>query len=199
MTYIVGLTGGIGAGKSTVAEFFQQRGAPVIDADVIAKSLVEKGKPALGKIVEKYGASILTSKGELNRTALRGIIFDSKEDRVWLECLLHPSIRAQIQEQVNAVDYPYCIVVIPLLAQNYDAYKPMLDHVLLIETSEENQVARVQNRDKSTQALIHKMIQAQSTVEERIPIAHTILHNNGSVIELKEKVDALHQVFLQAK
>ncbi|MGD9592293.1 MAG: dephospho-CoA kinase [Candidatus Berkiella sp.] len=198
MTYIIGLTGGLGAGKTAAADFFKQVGVPIIDADVIAKSLVTQNSPALSKIVEHFGTQILLENGELNRSALREIIFENPLERKWLENLLHPEIRTRIKQQIKEVTYPYCIVVIPLLAENYAAYQDLLHHVIVVQTTPSLQKHRISIRDKSTDTLIDKMLQSQVTQEERLKIAHTILPNSGTLDELNAKVKLLHQGFLNS-
>lgn len=196
MTFIVGLTGGIGSGKSTAAQFFAECGAPVIDADIVARDLVKPSQSAFNKIVERYGASIVDQSGEINRKALREKIFNHIEDKQWLEALLHPAIYLQLQEKISEIDYPYCIVVIPLLSEHFEQYQQLVNHVLVIDTSEQYQLEWTAKRDHCSQSLVKKMMLAQATREERNKIADTLLLNTGNVDELKNKIIDLHHWFL---
>ncbi len=196
MTYIVGLTGGIGAGKSTVASLFQDLGVPVIDADEIARECVMKESTALAQIKARFGERILTAKGELNRSLLRDIVFSNLEDKHWLEALLHPEIHARLINKIQQCTSPYCIVVIPLLAESFEKYKDILDTVLVVDASPSLQIERAALRDKSKEAHIQKILQDQATREERLKIAQHVLQNEGNIDLLKEKVDALNQQFL---
>lgn len=197
MTFIIGLTGGLGSGKSTTADYFKALGVPIIDADVIAKSLVAKGTPALKSIVEHFGSDILLDNGELNRSALREIIFEKNDEREWLQALLHPAIQKNVQEQVEQVKAPYCIVVIPLLAEYFAAYQHLLDHIIVVQASEYLQISRVSTRDKTPQNTIKKMLDAQASPAQRLMIAQSTLHNTGSLEDLAQMVKTLHLGFLQ--
>ncbi len=197
MTFVIGLTGGIGSGKTTTADFFKELGVPVIDADLIAKALVAKGSEALSKIIEHFGSDLLLDNGELNRSALREIIFENNDERLWLQSLLHPAIQSTIQQEIRKVTAPYCIVVIPLLAENFNAYQHLLNHIIVVQASEFLQVARVSERDKTPQETIKKMLHTQASPAERLKIAQSILHNTGSLEELCETVKTLHLGFLQ--
>lgn len=197
MTFIIGLTGGIGSGKSTAAQFFAECGVPVIDADMVAKDLVKPSQSAFKKIVERYGTSILAQNGEINRKALREKIFNHVEDRLWLEALLHPAIYLQLQEKISEIDYPYCVVVIPLLAEHFEQYQQLVNHVLVIDTSEQYQLEWTAKRDHCSQSLVKKMMLTQTSRPERSKIANTILLNTGNLDELKDKIKNLHQMFLE--
>jgi dephospho-CoA kinase len=197
MAYIVGLTGGVGSGKSTAAQYFAEMGAPIIDADKIAHQLVTPNQPAFKKIVERFGEKIVLANGTLNRSALRDIIFDDSSERVWLEDLLHPRINQTILNEIQTVTYPYCIVMIPLLVEHYEKYQHILDYVIVMKTSVEQQLEWGAKRENTTTAEIQKIIDAQATQEERNKIANTILDNEGSLQVLKDKVQELHQVFMK--
>jgi dephospho-CoA kinase len=196
MSYVVGLTGGIGSGKSTVAQCFRVLGAPIIDADVIARSLVTKGQPAYHEIIHQFGPKILTQTSEINRPLLRELIFNHPEHKKWLEALLHPAIYRIIIQEISKVDYPYCIVVLPLLTEQYPLYQSMIDHVLVIDTSQENQTAWTVKRDNSNADLVIKMIQSQVSREDRLKIADTVIPNDSNLATLENKIKNLHQVFL---
>lgn len=196
MTYIVGLTGGIGSGKSTVAEFFREVGAPIIDADVIARTLVAPGKPAYEAIAHHFGPSILEPDSTINRHLLREIIFQHLEEKKWLEELLHPLIFHVFRNEISKITYPYCIVVVPLLAEHFSLYKNDFDHVIVIDTTETHQLNWAAKRDHCSESLIKKIILTQATREERLSIANTVLSNKSNLETLKNKVKDLHHLFL---
>lgn len=197
MTYVVALTGGIGSGKSTVASYFAAEGVPVIDADVVAHELVRQNKPAYNEIVKKWGKAVLLENNDLNRPLLRQQIFSHPEDKYWLESLLHPLIRTQIFDTIQMIKAPYCIVVIPLLAEHFMDYKTMLNEVIVIEASSEDQHKRTQFRDSVDPALIERIIAAQSPSSQRKKIATITLSNNEGLGELQKKVRDLHQALLK--
>lgn len=196
-TYVVALTGGIGSGKSTVARYFAAEGVPIIDADEIAHNLVRPTTPAYEAIVNKWGKAVLRQNGELDRPLLRQRIFSQPEDKVWLENLLHPLIRAAISQAIQTVQSPYCVVVIPLLAEHYEDYQAMINEVIAIDVDSDLQRKRTQLRDSSAPALIEKMIAAQSSSAERLNIATITLSNNGDQVALQKKVRDLHRQLLK--
>ncbi|MGE3319472.1 MAG: dephospho-CoA kinase [Candidatus Berkiella sp.] len=197
MTYVVALTGGIGSGKSTVADFFAKEGVPVIDADKIAHELVRPTKPAYQEIVKHWGTQVLQENKELNRPLLRQRIFTQPKDKIWLENLLHPLIHDTILEAIQALKAPYCIVVIPLLAEHYADYQAMLNAVIVIDVTNAIQHERTQHRDQADPALIERMIAAQCTSAERLKIATITLPNNGDLATLQKKVKDLHSQLLK--
>ena len=197
MTFIVGLTGGIGSGKSTAAQYFQEFGATIIDADAIAHQLVKPQQPALKKIIDHFGEEFLLPNGALDRRALRNVIFDNLSERLWLEELLHPLINQEILNQIQTVTYPYCIVVIPLLVEHYEKYQHLLDYVIVMKTSLEQQLSWGAKRERASVDEIQKIIDAQATQGERSKIANAILDNEGSLEVLKSKVQELHLAFLK--
>lgn len=195
MTISIALTGGIGSGKSTVSKLFHELGAPIIDADVIAHQLVQKGQPALESIRDTIGTQFVTHEG-LNRALLRQAIFDDPALKHKLEALLHPLIRKEILEQVTLKTYPYCIIVIPLLAEHFDEYI-WLDHVLVVDVSEETQLERALLRDNHLPIeTIKKMLTQQASREARLKIATRVIHNEGSLDALKMQVKALHEEWM---
>lgn len=196
MIYTVGLTGGIGSGKSTASQYFAQLGVPIIDADVIARELVAKGQDALDKIVAHFGPSVLQNDLELNRHLLREKIFHSPVDKKWLEDLLHPLIDKTIVTKIKQISSPYCIVVIPLLAEHYPRYHSLLDEIVVIDTKADNQLNWASERDPSNKLLIQKMVATQTSSESRLKIADHVIENNGTREELKNKVRSLHQIFI---
>jgi dephospho-CoA kinase len=192
----VGLTGGIGSGKSTVSDFFKALGASLIDADVIARQVVEPGQPALQKILERFGPNILTENGTLNRSGLRARVFADAGLRQDLESILHPLIRARILEDIGKAPGPYCIVAIPLLAEsNYRDYH--LDRILVVDAPESAQIARTQRRDGVSDEDVQAIMNSQVTRAARLRIADDVIYNDGSLAQLKQQVLALHHKYLK--
>lgn len=194
MTKIIGLTGGIGSGKSTVANQFATLGIKIIDTDVIARELVQPGTEVLQKIVEHFGKSILNEQGELNRKALGQIIFSNKLEKAWLENVLHPLIREQAIAEALSVTSPYCIMVIPLLFENRHDYP--LDKIVVMDTSIEKQIKRVQQRDQLSEEAIIKIIKQQVSREKRLQHADEIIVNDGHEDHLVEQVKKLHEKWI---
>ena len=174
---VVGLTGGIGSGKSTAAAYFQQLGVPVIDADQIAHDLVTPGQPALTQIADQFGQHILTEDGQLDRAKLRECVFADPQQRHRLESLLHPLIREEIRRRIARLQTPYVIVAIPLLVetQQFD----LVDRVLVIDTEQQLQIERVRQRDHLDSEAIMAILQAQASREQRLARADDIIVNNG--------------------
>ena len=196
--FIVGLTGGIGSGKTQVTHCFESLGVTVIDTDKIARDVVMPHTPALKKISAHFGNDILHQDGSLNRQALREHIFDHPQERHWLENLLHPLIRAEVQHQVSQVSSPYCMIVVPLLLEsNDDPYKTYhLNRIIVVDTDEKNQLARATERDNTTQAHIKKIMAQQVSREQRRLAADDIIENNSSLGDLSTKVKLLHEYYL---
>ena len=195
MTYVVALTGGICSGKSTVSQYFQALGVPIIDADVISRDTVAPGTNCLNEIVSHFGSEILSDQ-KLNRKKLRHIIFKNKKERIWLETLLHPAIFQEIQRQINLISGLYCIIAIPLLVESYDQYKNIVQSILVIDTPVEEQIQRLTARDQCSVADAKKIISAQSSRESRLKIADQIISNHADLASLKQTVTQLHQQYL---
>lgn len=191
---VIGLTGGIGSGKTTVADLFAKKGIEIIDTDIIAREVTEPKQPALKEIIRKFGPEILHKNGTLDRAELRKIIFSKTENKLWLEQLLHPLIRQEVEKRIKQAKSPYCIVVIPLLIETYP--HPYVDRILVIDTSHEHQLNRTQIRDKSTKEDVEAILKAQAKREHRLALAHDIIENTGSISDLTEQIDKLHQVYL---
>jgi len=195
----VGLTGGIGSGKSTAVDAFRALGVPIIDADQIAKDLVKKGQQTLNEIVNVFGKSILLSSGELNRKALKEIVFSKLDFLDQLEAILHPRIKAAIHQQIEvlknqAVPAPYVIVDIPLLAEK--DYQPIFDSIIVVDCSNEQQIERVIHRDKLDKKAINNIIQQQASRSERKKVATHILDNSKTIKYLNQQVKNLHSEFV---
>ncbi len=191
----VGLTGGIGSGKTTVAKLFSDLGVPIIDADIIARNVVAKDTPALKEITKQFGDSVLTKNGELNRKQLRDIIFNNAASRKWLEDLLHPLIREQMRDEINQLTTPYCILVIPLLAENPTPH-PLVQRILVIDAPETLQIERTMSRDNISIDQATSILRSQVSREHRLAIADDVITNIGNIDELKNQAAALHQKLL---
>lgn len=192
--YCIGLTGTIASGKSTVTSYFAQQGIEVINADQIAKSLTDKEQPALEKITRHFGNGILMANGELDRRALRNLIFTHPQERIWLEELLHPLIRAQIKLRIKQCQGPYCIIEIPLLSNKTDY--PYLDRVLLVLSNEKTQVARLIARDNCSKEQALAILAQQPNESQNRSLADDIILNNGSAAALQKKILKLHKIYL---
>jgi len=191
--FTVGLTGGIGSGKSLVATLFQEHGVPIIDADESARAVVTPNMPALKEIQHHFGEEFILA-GKINRPLLRQYIFDHPAEKRWLENLLHPLIRQHMLQQINAIDAPYCLLVIPLLIENLP--HPLVQRILLVDTTEDLQVQRTMARDNLDRAAVEKILQAQVDRATRLQKADDVILNNGDVDSLKQQVSQLHEYYL---
>jgi dephospho-CoA kinase len=192
--FVVGLTGGIGSGKSTVAEMFAALGVNVVDADTLAREVVEPDQPALRSIAAHFGANILQTDGSLDRAALRKIIFSKREHKDWLESLLHPLINNLLLTRIKESRSAYCILESPLLLET-EQHK-LVNRVLVIDVQEETQLSRAALRDDSDETVIRNIIESQISRKERIQIADDIIDNEQSLGQLQSKVEALHKHYL---
>lgn len=193
--YCVGLTGGIACGKSTISTLFQTKGVDVISADTIAKTLVAPHQPAFKKIIEYFGVTARTEQGDLNRSYLRDLIANDADKRVWLENLLHPLIRKQIEQAIQQCISFYCIIEIPLLTDK-SAY-PYLNRIVLVESNLETQLNRLMLRDNlSKQQALALLAISQVHDKQRQALADDYLMNNGSMNALQQQVNQLHDYFL---
>ncbi|QIW16465.1 dephospho-CoA kinase [Pasteurellaceae bacterium RH1A] len=199
MTYIVGLTGGIGSGKTTIANLFVEEGATIIDADLVARQVVEKGSPLLAKISQHFGPEILQADGELDRAALRKRVFNSPEEKNWLNQLLHPAIRAEMLQQLSACQAPYVLWVVPLLIEN--KLTEFCQRVLVVDVEPQVQLERALARDGSDRTTIENIIKAQVDRPTRLAHAHDVIENSlplaNNMAHLKAQVQALHQTYLK--
>lgn len=194
MPYVVALSGGVASGKSTIANLFAQLGVPIIDADIIARQVVEVGTDALAQIVKHFSTEILLPNGELDRSQLREIIFNNDHERLWLNNLLHPIIHKITQKQIAKQTAPYVIWVVPLLIENN--LHQLADRVLMVDVPETLQMERLIYRDKISESLAKRMILTQVPLAERLSYADDIIVNNGNLASLSEQVNKLHQQYL---
>lgn len=195
MRYTVALTGGIGSGKSTVADAFALLGVNVIDADVIARQVVEPGTQALNTISKRFGPSILTADGRLNRRLLRERIFAHPDDKSWLNALLHPLIQQETQRQFRQATSPWVLWVVPLLVENRLYEKA--DRVLVVDVSRETQLQRTMQRDGVTREHAEQILSAQATREQRLAVADDVIDNNGAPDAIASDVARLHAQYLK--
>ncbi len=190
----VGLTGGIGSGKSTVAEEFVRLGIQQVDADIVARQVVAPGTAALDAIVQKFGVAVISADGKLDRSRLRQIVFSDDAAKTWLNQLLHPLIRQEMLRQLANASSPYVLLVAPLLLEN--KLEQLVDTVLVVDVTEQTQIKRTSQRDGSPIPLVQSIMAAQCSREERLARANQVISNEGSTEALQAKVAELHQLFL---
>ncbi|ATO19374.1 dephospho-CoA kinase [Acinetobacter sp. LoGeW2-3] len=195
MKFVLGLTGGIGSGKSAASQWFEQQGIVVVDADIVAREIVEVGQPALLQIQHAFGNWVLQEDGSLNRRALREHIFQSNDARKTLESITHPAIRNSIIHQLQDAQSPYVILVSPLLFETNQ--HELTDHTLLIDASIELQVQRASQRDGQNIEQIHRIIAAQMPRERKQQLADDIVLNDGHLQHLYAQLQPLHEQYLQ--
>ena len=191
----IGLTGGIASGKSTVTQRFTELGVPVIDADVASRRVVQPGTPGLAQVVERFGAVVLAD-GQLDRPALRALIFNDSSSRQALDAILHPLIRAEMEREVARAQAPYVVMAIPLLVEAGSSAK-RVDRVLVVDADETLQIQRLQARDGSSEQQARAILASQASRTARLAAADDVLLNTGSVAELRQAVDRLHEQYLQ--
>ncbi|MEE9954644.1 dephospho-CoA kinase [Enterobacter quasihormaechei] len=194
MGYIVALTGGIGSGKSTVAQAFARLGITIIDADIIARQVVEPNTPALNAIEAHFGHSVIQADGTLNRRQLRECIFSDPAEKAWLNALLHPIIHQETQRQIAAARSPYVLWVVPLLVENQLQNKA--DRTLVIDVSRETQIQRTMARDHVSREHAEQILAAQATREARLAVADDVIDNNGAPDAIASDVARLHAQYL---
>ena len=195
--WILGLTGGIGSGKSAAADAFAELGIETVDADHAARWVVEPGRPALAEIVERFGEAVLLDDGQLNRAALREYIFAEPEQRQWLEGLLHPLIRTEITQFLDAAKSPYAILVSPLLIES--GQHQIVQRVLVVDVPTEVQMARALQRDQVSEKQLRAIMQAQLQRDERLKYADDVLCNAADKAALQQEVARLHDYYLTLK
>ena len=192
---IVGLTGGIGSGKSTVSRLFANLDVPVIDTDVIAHELVAPGQPALAQIADVFGNTMLNSAGELDRDRLRQQVFDDNDKRLALENILHPLIKQSALLQIHQLHNAYCILVVPLLVEK--GWQSIVHRILVVDASEELQRQRVKQRNGLPDRELNAIMRLQATREQRLSLADDVIVNNESVSHIEIQVRNLHLKYLE--
>jgi len=193
---VIGVTGGIGSGKSTAAQLFADYGAALVDTDAIALALTQRGQPAVTEIVRSFGPEYLTPAGALDRPRMRERVFSDPRARQALEAILHPLIRAQVAAQVSAARAPYVLVLIPLLVET-GGYRELIERVLVIDAEERVQIERTMARSALTEAQVRAIMVTQASREQRLAAADDIIENNGDLARLRAQVQALHQRYVQ--
>lgn len=189
----VGLTGGIASGKSTICRLFSRYNVPIIDADIIARELVEPDQPAFDEIVQLFGQSIVRSNGTLNRPTLRQLIFSSSKAKKQLENILHPKISEQLQQQSDKLDTPYCILAIPLLIES--KLQHSVDRILVIDIDLDQQLKRLCSRDNISITDAQKIIDSQCNRQQRLSAADDIVINNQSFTHLEKIINNLDKKY----
>ncbi|HDU8491742.1 TPA: dephospho-CoA kinase [Aeromonas hydrophila] len=193
--YVVAITGGIGSGKTTVANQFAELGIEVVDADIIARKVVEPGTPALAAIATHFGPEVITPNGQLDRRRLRERVFTDPQAKGWLNALLHPLIRTEMQRQCAAARSPYCLLVVPLLVEN--RLTALANRVLVIDVDEATQIERTCRRDGVSHEQAQAILAAQASRAERLAAADDVLDNqNGTPEAIKSRILALHETYL---
>jgi len=191
MPFRIGLTGGVASGKSTVADQFAKLGVPVIDTDIIAREVVQRGQPALEEIREKFGDSFISADGHLDRAAMRAAIFSNRDARLDLEAILHPRISIETKCRANDAGGKYQIIVVPLLVES--ALRDFVDRILVVDCSKEAQMKRLIKRDNESVAQALRIIATQASQESRLEIADDIIRNDEGIDAMQIKVTELHR------
>lgn len=192
--FVVGVTGGIGSGKTAVTTLFAEFGITVVDADLASRTVVKPGSPALAAIAEHFGPAMLMTDGTLDRAAMRTRIFSNADDKLWLEQLLHPRISEEIKTQLREAQSPYVILVSPLLIEG-DQHT-YCQRILVVDVPEEMQLQRTIARDNNEAEQVKRIIASQASRQQRLQRADDVIENTGSLAALRERVTALHQSYL---
>ena len=192
---LIGLTGGIASGKSTVAQRFTELGIAVVDADAAARAVVAPGKYGLEQVIKRFGSGVVAENGELDRRALRRRIFSDSDARRDLETILHPLIRADMEQSAAAADGPYVVMAIPLLIET--GARDRVDRVLVVDVDAAVQLRRVMARDHSSLEEARAILASQARRSARLAAAHDVLSNSGTVTDLRQAVDRLHETYLR--
>jgi dephospho-CoA kinase len=197
MTYVVGLTGGIGSGKSAVADLFAAQGVPVVDTDAIAHALTAPGGAAMPAIRAEFGDGVASADGALDRAAMRAIVFADPSARKRLEAILHPMIRVESERQLaaGATGSPYAILMVPLLIESGN-YRTRVDRIAVVDCAEETQIARVMGRNGLAREDVARILAAQATRAERLAAADDVINNDGMLEELAPRIEHLHRQYL---
>lgn len=193
--YIVGVTGGIGAGKSAVTDLFIELGITVVDADIVAREVVEPGTPTLEAISKEFGNAMLLQDGGLNRAKMRELVFKDEQAKQKLNAIIHPAIRQEMLAQLEQAQSPYAILAAPLLIENN--LQQFVDSVLVVDVPERLQIERASTRDDVSEEQIKAIMQSQCSREQRLKSANYVIDNAGKLDELIDKVNDLHHGFLQ--
>lgn len=192
---VVALTGGVAAGKGAVSRCFEALGIAVHDADVAAREVIEPGTPGLASVVAAFGSGVLDDSGRLDRPAMRRRVFAEPAMRRTLEAIVHPLVREWLQQRARRDRGPYCVLAIPLLAENIEHYR-WVGRILLVDVPESVQIRRLLARDGIDEALAHRMIEQQASRAQRLALADDVIENSGDLSALEHAVAELHQRYL---
>lgn len=192
---IIGLTGGIGSGKSAAADFFQNEGISVIDTDQLSRKVIEKDTPGYSKVVDSFGTNILDNNDSIDRAKLREEVFHDDEKREILESITHPLVRELMVQKISSSTSPYTIIMVPLIFETNSAKN--YDRVLVIDCDVEIQLKRAMARDENSADLIQKIIDSQCSRSERLSIANDVIPNNHSIEDLQKRSLAMHNFYLR--
>lgn len=193
--FLVGLTGGIGSGKTLVSDTFADLGIEIVDADIIARDVVAPGSAGLAALVAHFGTGIIADNGELNRAALRERVFSDDQEKKWLNACLHPRIRQAMQHAAANVSSPYGVLAVPLLIENN--LIAMVDRVAVVDCPEAMQLARAMQRDGSSEAIIKNIMASQATREQRLAMADDVIDNSNSPESTRQQIQTLHAHYLK--
>jgi dephospho-CoA kinase len=197
MSFCIGLTGGIGCGKSKATEIFAQLGAGVVDTDVISRELTAAGGAAMKAVATEFGRDYVLPDGGLDRPRMRALVFTDSAAKRKLESILHPLIRAASHQRIGAATEPYVILIVPLLLET-GAYRELLDRILVVDCDEDQQVARTMARSGLTEDEVRAIMAAQLPRSERLKRADDVLHNDGDIKSLHSQIETLHLRYLEA-
>lgn len=193
--FVVGVTGGIGSGKTAVTNAFAARGINIVDADIASRIVVEPGTPALAEIGRHFGGDVLRADGTLDRARLRRIIFSEPEQKRWLEQLLHPLIGAEIRRQIETAKSPYVVFVSPLLIEA--GQRQYCDRILVVDVPEDVQLQRTMSRDNNDAEQVKRIIASQASRQQRLERADDVVENTGTLAQLEMTVAKLHEHYLE--
>jgi len=192
--FSVGLTGGIASGKTTISNLFADLGVPIIDTDIISRNLLAPGEQAYHQVCAHFGSEILQANGDIDRSALRKIIFSNPQQKTWLETMLHPLIFQRSHDAIlENSRAKYVLVVVPLLFETN--FQSLVDRILVVDCSFDQQIARLMKRDDIDETLAHSMLEQQFSNSERLKRAHDVINNREDDIDLASQVDALHRSY----
>jgi dephospho-CoA kinase len=191
----IGLTGGIASGKTAVANMFAEMGAAIIDTDLIARAVVQPGEPALEQLRHEFGSQIIQVGGDLDRAALRKIVFSDDEKRIRLEQILHPLIQQETIRQAELATGDYQLIVVPLLVES--PLRGFVDRILVVDCAESTQIERLISRDSESEEQARRILAAQASREDRLAIADDVVRNDGSLARTRQQVENLHTIYRQ--